>query len=203
MSINTWEAVNTWEAGATVTAHVVALDVVWTVDSAISYTPPAGVIEHVATGSLLAQDSSVSGTAAVGVNIHDAVGSLTAQDSLISGTALRALNMTELKASLNTSEYGQTLIIDFNQDVSGSTALNFILEPRHGDNIERTASDGVLVGTVDIDVRDESFLANQYVQYTTKEGDIDQVGTWRYKAEVQLNSTVKLVSDYQIVEVLE
>ena len=108
-----------------------------------------------------------------------------------------------MATQLNKDEYGQTLTVGFDQDVSGATSLNFILEPRLGEKIERSASDGVAVGTVNIDVRDESFLANQYVQYTTKEGDIYQVGTWRYKAEAQLNATVKLVSDYQIVEVLE
>ena len=107
--------------------------------------------------------------------------------------------MTEL----NNGEYGQTLYVNFDQDISSATALNFILEPMLGEKIERSASDGVAVGTVNIDVRDESYLANQYIQYTIKDGDIDKAGTWRYKAEATLSSTVKLVSDYQIVEALE
>ena len=108
-----------------------------------------------------------------------------------------------MATQLNKDEYGQTLTVGFDQDVSGATSLNFILEPRLGEKIERSASDGLVLGTVNIEVNDESFLANQYVQYTILEGDLDYAGTWRYKAEVQLNSTVKLVSDYHIVEVLE
>ena len=48
----------------------------------------SGVVDHVATGALLAQDAVTSGSAAV-IKTHVATGALLAQDATIAGTALR------------------------------------------------------------------------------------------------------------------
>ena len=104
---------------------------------------------------------------------------------------------------LNKNEYGQTIYINFGEDVSTATAFNFILEPKQGEKLERSASDGVILGTSNVDVGDEAYLANQYISYTIKENDLDYAGQWRKKAEATISATKKVISDYDFFEVLE
>ena len=104
--------------------------------------------------------------------------------------------------SLNKSEFGQTVRVNMLEDVSTATALNFILEPRLGEKLEKSASDGVVVGSSNITVDDEQYLANNYLEYTIKTGDLEYVGSWRLKAEATLSGTNKVVSDYKRIEVL-
>lgn len=105
-------------------------------------------------------------------------------------------------ASLNKCEYGQVVRVNLLQDVSTNTELKFILEPQFGNKLERGASDGVSVGTSNVTVDDETYLANEYLEYTVKSGDLDYAGTWRMRGEAQLSSTVRVIGDYKIIEVL-
>lgn len=104
--------------------------------------------------------------------------------------------------SLNKNEYGQVVRVNMLEDVSTNTLLKFILEPSVGDKLEKAAADGVVVGTSNVTVDDESYLANEYLEYTIKDGDLTFVGSWRLKGEVDINSTKKVVGDYKIIEVL-
>lgn len=106
-------------------------------------------------------------------------------------------------ANLNKSEYGQTIHINFSEDISSATAFNFILEPKQGEKLEKTAADGVVLGTSNVDVGDETYVANQYISYTVKEGDLDYAGQWRKKAEATMSATNKITTDYELFEVLE
>jgi hypothetical protein len=100
---------------------------------------------------------------------------------------------------LNKDEYGQTLRVNFNEDISTATAYNFILEPKRGDKLEKTGT----LGTSNVDVDDETYLANQYIEYVTADGDIDQAGQWRMKAEATMSSTQVISTDYQEFTVLD
>ena len=101
--------------------------------------------------------------------------------------------------SINKDEYGQTLRVNFGEDVSAATAYNFIIEPKFGDKLEKTGT----LGTSNVEVGDETYLANEYIEYITEDGDIDQAGQWRMKAEATMSSTEKLSTDYQLFTVLD
>ncbi len=103
--------------------------------------------------------------------------------------------------ALNKNEFGQLVFTNLGQDISAANSFTFILEPQRGKKLERTVSNGVVIGTVDITVGDERFLANQYLQYTILEGDLDYVGAWRLKGEVVLSSTNKVINDFTQIEV--
>ena len=102
---------------------------------------------------------------------------------------------------LNKGEYGQLVYANLGEDVSSGTDLKIVLEPQVGKVLNRLAGDGVAVGTVNVTVGDVIFLANQYLQYTILSGDLNYVGNWRLKGEVNLSSTNKVVSDYRQFEV--
>jgi len=103
--------------------------------------------------------------------------------------------------SFNNGEYGQQILINMGQDLSTATDLMVILEPKVGDIKEFSV--GVTVGLVDILVHTTTYLANEYLQYTTKKGDITKPGQWRKRGTVKLSSIANLVSDYETFTVLE
>ena len=119
-------------------------------------------------------------------------------------------------ANLNRFEYGQIVRANIGVDVSTNTGLEFILQPKSGAPINattvldqplnailRTGSDGVVVGTVNIAIGDETFLANEYLEYTTLPDDLSISGLWRIKGAAQLSATNKAVGDYRNVTVLD
>jgi len=114
-------------------------------------------------------------------------------------------SVTRLKAvlSLNINEYGDVLYAPLDEDVSTATEYHLWLEPKVGDITKLTSGNGVSLGTVDVTVDDEVFLANTYVKYTTKSGDIDQFGLWRIKGMAQMSAARKLVGDYVHITVKE
>lgn len=100
---------------------------------------------------------------------------------------------------INVNETGQTVRVNFGQDVSAATSFNFILQPRIGDKKEKSTA---VLGVVNVVVGDESYLADQYIEYTTVSGDIDQDGLWRIKGEATISGTQKIISDYKTFAVL-
>lgn len=105
--------------------------------------------------------------------------------------------------NLNKNEYGQVVSVDFGEDVSTATAYKFILEPKLGTELEKLAVDGVVLGTINLDVGDETYLANEYINYTIKKDDLDYAGQWRMRGEATLSATNKVISDYIRFTVLE
>ena len=106
----------------------------------------------------------------------------------------------------NKDEFGQLIFADMGQDVSTATELKLILQPQvsvNGDKKEKAGTDGVTVGTVNVVVDDETFLANEYLQYTIKEDDFDKAGLWRVKGEALLSSTNRVIGDYRRFTVAE
>ena len=106
-------------------------------------------------------------------------------------------------ADFNKGEYGDVIYANLGEDISTATELTMVLEPKIGNILEKAISDGVSVGTANIDVNDKTFLANEYIQYTIKEDDLDYAGLWRNKGKAKLSSTNLVVSDYTHFTVLE
>ena len=105
-------------------------------------------------------------------------------------------------ANLNKGETGQTIFANLGEDVSTATAYKFILEPKLGTKLEKVDADGVTLGTANVDVGDETYLANQYVKYTTQDGDLSYSGQWRLKGEATMSATNQVIGDYRSVTVL-
>ena len=101
----------------------------------------------------------------------------------------------------NKGEYGQTIYVNMGEDVSTNTELSLILEPAIG--TKKEISSGVTVGSANVDVNDETYLANEYLQYTIAADDLDYAGLWRKKGEATLSSTNKIISNYTHFSVLE
>ncbi len=100
----------------------------------------------------------------------------------------------------NKDEFGQLIQANMGQDVSTATELKLILQSQvsvNGDKKEKAGADGVTVGTVNVVVNDETFLANEYLQYTLKEDDLDKAGLWRVKGEALLSSTNRVIGDFR------
>jgi len=104
-------------------------------------------------------------------------------------------------ANLNKGEFGQKVYVNMEEDVSSASTIAFILDPKSGAKLTKTASDGVAVGSTNITVDDQNLIANEYLEYTIKSGDLEYVGTWRLKGECLLTSTNKVISDYKFIQV--
>lgn len=104
---------------------------------------------------------------------------------------------------LNKDEFGQTLYINMGENVLAASEITMILEPKIGLSKEKVTSDGVTVGVTTINVHQETLLANEYLQYTIKEGDLDYAGLWRKRGKAKLTSTNIIISDYIRFTVLD
>ena len=101
--------------------------------------------------------------------------------------------------NLKFKEVGQPSRINLGEDISLSTPT-LILQPEVGKTKNLTS--GVTIPAVDVTVGDETLLANEYVEYFTKEDDLDYVGRWRFKTKLDFSSTDIRQTDYQKFRVL-
>jgi hypothetical protein len=119
-------------------------------------------------------------------------------------------------APFNKFEFGQVIRANLRQDVLTNTGLEMIIQPEVGssknalrvnDNKPRGAvianNPDVTVGTVDVEVGDETFLANEYLEYTIKADDLSKSGIWRVKGSADITSTNKVIGDFARFTVLE
>lgn len=82
--------------------------------------------------------------------------------------------------NFNKDASGQKLRVNFNQDISSGSIFKMYMEPQINGEV-REISPAVL-GTSDVMVGDEKFLANQYLEYTIQADDFeDYTGIWRVK----------------------
>ena len=95
--------------------------------------------------------------------------------------------------TFNKKEYGAILRVNLGTDISAGTDLKVILEPERGDKKEFTSN--VAVGTSNVTVDDSQFLANQYLEYTIQEDDLDKEGLWRARGSAVVSSEL-IKSDY-------
>ena len=81
--------------------------------------------------------------------------------------------------NFNKDAYGQKIRVNFGQDISSASAFTMTIEPRVGEEQNLTPT----LGTSDVNVGDERYLQNQYVEYTITDGQFDDYeGIWRKKA---------------------
>ncbi len=100
--------------------------------------------------------------------------------------------------NFNQKSFGQVLRVNFGQDVSTATAFELDLEPENGETVDKTPT----LGASNVDVGDETFLADEYVEYTTEEDVfLDYVGRWRAKAIATLPGET-IATDYVLFRVM-
>ena len=102
---------------------------------------------------------------------------------------------------MNVLEYGNVFRFNAEEDIS-STTPTLLFEPQFGSRFERSTGDGVTIPAVDISVAGETFLANQYVEYTFKANELVHEGRWRAKLIAEFSATKKLRTDFQRFTVL-
>lgn len=98
--------------------------------------------------------------------------------------------------SVNVGEYGQMLYANIGENVTGATEYTVILEPQVGETKTKTTANGVALGTANITVGDQQYLANQYLEYITVPDDIDYEGQWQIKGAADMSPTQKIIGDY-------
>ena len=115
----------------------------------------------------------------------------------------------------NTLEYGQVIRANLKQDVSTNTGLEMIIQPELGRSINSNTltlkpmgavvvtNPDVAVGVVDVVVDDETYLANEYLEYTIKANDLSKSGIWRVKGAADITPTNRVVGDYSRFTVLD
>ncbi len=101
----------------------------------------------------------------------------------------------------NVAEVGKVIYLNFNEDITGATKFTLILEPRYGSN--KTITQDIIVGTVTKTVNNERYQENQYIEYVTKENDLDKSGLWQKKGKALFSQAKELITDYKRFTVLE
>ena len=101
--------------------------------------------------------------------------------------------------NLNYNEIGQPIRINLNEDISLSTPT-LILLPEVG--MVKNITDGVTIPNSSVTVDGETLLANEYIEYYTKDGDLDYTGRWKFKTKLNFSTTDVRSTDYQKFRVL-
>ena len=102
-------------------------------------------------------------------------------------------------SNLNLNEIGQVIYVNAGKDISIATPT-LILAPEIGELKEITT--GVTVGGVTITVDNEELLADEYIQYTTIDGDLSYTGRWKKKAKLTFSNSNIEQTDYVKFRVL-
>lgn len=110
----------------------------------------------------------------------------------------------------NKDSFGQTLRVNFYQDISTGSKFEMEIQPQFQGAViadSNQSEDGrprkvpATLGIVDVVVDDMKLLANQYVEYTTREDDFKDVGRWRTKGIATL-PTETIATNYQFFRVM-
>ncbi len=102
-------------------------------------------------------------------------------------------------SNLNFKEVGSIIRVNAGEDISLSTPT-LILQPEIGKTKDIT--DGVTIPNVDVVVDGVTFEANEYIEYATKEHDLDYIGRWRKKAKLDFSDSDIRQTDYTKFRVL-
>lgn len=94
---------------------------------------------------------------------------------------------------MNKNEFGLTINLNVNYDISAKTTLALDITRPDGTVLTKTPT----VGTVPLN----GFLANQYAVYRTIAGDINQAGTYSMRLTYNDASPKQLISDVVTFEV--
>ncbi len=101
--------------------------------------------------------------------------------------------------TFNREEYGSKIRVNLGTDISAGTELTFFMEPKRGD--EKEFTNNLIVGTSNVDVDDQTFIANEYLEYTLQVDDIDKDGLWRVRGSAIVSGEL-IKSDYVLITVL-
>jgi len=88
--------------------------------------------------------------------------------------------------NFNFNEVGQVIRINVGKDISTSTPT-LVLQPEVGNT--KLITSGVTIPVIDIEVGNDTFFANEYIEYFTKDGDLDYVGRWNKRVKLDFSST--------------
>ena len=98
---------------------------------------------------------------------------------------------------MNVNEFGQTIRANIGEDVSSLTTYKMLLEPELGKGLEKIAT----LGTSNVVEGDETFIANEYIEYVVESEVLDRQGQWRKKG-VATSPTQEISGNYQRFTVL-
>lgn len=101
--------------------------------------------------------------------------------------------------NLNFNEVGQVIRINVGKDISASVPT-LVLQPEVGNT--KLIVSGVTIPNVNVEVGSDTFFADEYVEYTTKAGDLNYVGRWKKKAMLDFSSTNVEQTDFTKFRVL-
>jgi len=99
---------------------------------------------------------------------------------------------------MNINDFGQTLRANIGANVSSATAYQMILEPEKGKEIEKTAT----LGTVNVVEGDQTFIANEYIEYILEADVIKFIGQWRKKGIAVISGTQQTAGNFARFTVL-
>jgi hypothetical protein len=102
-------------------------------------------------------------------------------------------------SNLNFKEIGQVIRVNLGEDISLATPT-LVLLPEVG--TVKNITDGVTIPAVQVVVGDETFEANEYIEYTTIKDDLDYVGRWKKKAKLTFSDSDVQQNDYEKFRVL-
>lgn len=90
-------------------------------------------------------------------------------------------------ATVRLDEIGKIFVINANFDLSGNSELRMVFKKADGTIVEKLSANGVTAPgipiTVCVDGTEQTFLANEYFQYATEAGLLDQTGPWQVHGE--------------------
>lgn len=81
-------------------------------------------------------------------------------------------------------EYGNFLRINLSEVLTGNTVTMELYRPNSDTPIVITTSNGLVIGSLDIEVNGKTYKAFEYLQYQIAEGVIDVKGVWSAVATV-------------------
>jgi len=102
-----------------------------------------------------------------------------------------------MAGNANFNEIGYPIRINLGFDISATTPT-LVLLPEVGIKKDIPAT----VPNVNVIVGDETLVAGEYIEYITKDKDLDYVGRWKFKAKLEFSSTDIRQTDYQKFRVL-
>ena len=86
--------------------------------------------------------------------------------------------------SLKVGEYGKTIRVDSDFDLTANTELTLVFTKPDGTTLTKVKADGVSAPGVDVtSPAGELFAANEYFEYDFASGDLDQAGRWFVRGE--------------------
>ena len=106
--------------------------------------------------------------------------------------------------ALKLNEFGLVFRHDAKYDLTAQTSLTLTLTKPDRTTLAKTLATGLSIGTVDYDASADglgTMLANEYVQFTTGAGEMDQAGRWTSEL-AYADATQSLRSEVATFEVI-